>query len=513
MKVLLVHPGLLPSTGLARNLRLEPLGLEIVAEAARRSNHEVKLIDMQVESDKRFRRMLLEFQPDFIGLSCSYLSHVPEVVDRAKSAKAILPRSFVCVGGHSASFVAKEILEHSEGAVDCVLKGEAEASIAKLLEVVESDRSAAASVPGAITALGEGPSPFLVHSLDEVGPARDLLRHRRQYFIGALDPCASIEFSRGCPWDCSFCSAWTFYGRSYRLVSPERVIQDLETIQQPSIFITDDVAFVHKEHGMAIAEAIAQKGIRKSYGLETRGDVLLKNKEVFEFWKSIGLKQMYIGVEALDEGGLNSLRKRTSPSKNFEALAFARTLGVQVAIGIVADPDWDEQRFSTIREWAMEIPEVVSITVNTPYPGTENWLTERRDLATLDYRLFDVQHAVMPTRLPIAHFYRELLHTQRVLFLKHLKLRTAPGGAGDLAVAIMRGQTNFLRSILSTLLYPPRFNLKKVLNDHSAPITYEMSPRPPPSQRASEQPFAKSPGFYIHEPKTRSGNHSETPTK
>lgn len=125
---------------------------------------------------------------------------------------------------------------------------------------------------------------------------------------------------------------------------------------------------------MAIAEAIAQKGIRKSYRLETRGDVLLKNKEVFEFWKIRGLKQMYIGVEALDEGGLNSLRKRTSPSKNFEALAFARTLGVQVAIGIVADPDWDEQRFSTIREWAMEIPEVVSITVNTT-------LSRNRELA------------------------------------------------------------------------------------------------------------------------------------
>jgi radical SAM superfamily enzyme YgiQ (UPF0313 family) len=48
-----------------------------------------------------------------------------------------------------------------------------------------------------------------VHSLDELMPARDLLRHRRNIF-GTLDPCASIEFSRGCPWDCSFCSAWTF---------------------------------------------------------------------------------------------------------------------------------------------------------------------------------------------------------------------------------------------------------------------------------------------------------------
>jgi radical SAM superfamily enzyme YgiQ (UPF0313 family) len=40
-----------------------------------------------------------------------------------------------------------------------------------------------------------------------------------QYFIGELDPCASIKFTRGCPWDCSFCSAWTFYGRSYRKVA------------------------------------------------------------------------------------------------------------------------------------------------------------------------------------------------------------------------------------------------------------------------------------------------------
>src|SRR6266567_4681450 len=74
--------------------------------------------------------------------------------------------------------------------------------------------------PGAVTASGEGPAPGFVHSLDTLLPARDLVRHRHKYFLGILDPCASIEFSRGCPWDCSFCSAWTFYGRSYRLVSP-----------------------------------------------------------------------------------------------------------------------------------------------------------------------------------------------------------------------------------------------------------------------------------------------------
>src|SRR5690606_7842449 len=118
------------------------------------------------------------------------------------------------------------------------------------------------------------PPPEFVKSLDEVRPARDLLRHRRKYFLGILDPCASLELSRGCPWDCSFCSAWTFYGRSYRTVSPEVVVEDLARIREPGVFLVDDVAFIQAQHGMAIGEAIARRGIQKSYYLETRGDVL-----------------------------------------------------------------------------------------------------------------------------------------------------------------------------------------------------------------------------------------------
>ena len=42
-----------------------------------------------------------------------------------------------------------------------------------------------------------------------------------------LEPCASIELTRGCPWDCTFCSAWTFYGRSHRAMSHDRVFEEL----------------------------------------------------------------------------------------------------------------------------------------------------------------------------------------------------------------------------------------------------------------------------------------------
>jgi len=90
------------------------------------------------------------------------------------------------------------------------------------------------------------------------------VRNRHKYFLGPLDPCASIEFSRGCPWDCSFCSAWTFYGRSYRNLSPERIVEDLASIREDGIFIVDDVAFIQERHAFAIGEAIARKNIRKT---------------------------------------------------------------------------------------------------------------------------------------------------------------------------------------------------------------------------------------------------------
>jgi hopanoid C-3 methylase HpnR len=312
-------------------------------------------------------------------------------VSRADSANCPLPRP--C--GRRNPFLTPFPDRESSKFTFTLARVETVRGIVKLLEAVAGDRGAVAKVPGAVTPDGEGPRPAFVQHLDEVRPARDLVRRRRKYFIGILDPCASIEFSRGCPWDCSFCSAWTFYGRSYRAISPERVVEDLASIREPGVFIVDDVAFIQEKHGFAIGEAIARKGIRKNFYLETRGDVLLRNKEVFQFWKKLGVTYIFLGIEAIDEDGLRKFRKRIPLGRNFEALEFARSLGIEVAINIVADPDWDEERFRIVRDWCMDVPEVVNISINTPYPGTETWLTEQRRLETRDYRLFDIQHAVL----------------------------------------------------------------------------------------------------------------------
>ncbi len=162
-----------------------------------------------------------------------------------------------------------------------------------------------------------------------------------------------------------------------------------------------------------------------------------------------------------------------------------------VAINIIADPDWDRRRFEVIRQWCLEIPEIVNISVNTPYPGTETWLTESRRLTTRDYRLFDIQHAVLPTRLPLREFYQELVQTQQVLNRKHLGWSAMRSLAKILAGNLAHGQTNTLKMLWKfNSVYDPRLQLA----DHAQRVHYELSP--PPEARD----IVDAKAIYVHSP-------------
>ncbi|HEX7994620.1 MAG TPA: cobalamin-dependent protein, partial [Streptosporangiaceae bacterium] len=337
MRTLLVHPSGLMYSEIF--LRLEPLGLERVAGAARAAGHEVRLLDLQVFSQDKLMAEIADFEPEAVGFGLNYLANVPEVIDLARAIRQNRPGCFIFVGGHSVSFIAGHVLEQADGAIDAVVRGEGEVVIPLLLDAARDGELH--KLPGVVTAEGGGPAPLMLDSLDDCPPARDLTRRRRKYFIGTLDPCASIEFTRGCPWDCSFCSAWTFYGRTYRKASPQAAAAELASIAEPNVFIVDDVAFIKPEHGDGIAAELERRKVRKEYYLETRSDVLLRNAEVFERWRRLGLTYMFLGLEALDSAGLEAYRKRVSIDENMKALELARSMGLTVAVNLIVDPAWD----------------------------------------------------------------------------------------------------------------------------------------------------------------------------
>ncbi len=465
MNVLLVHPsGLMYSEVY---LRLEPLGLECVAQAVRQAGHTVELLDLQIFRHEDLFETIKRFKPDAIGFSLNYLANIPEVLELAEKIKATHPSCFIFAGGHSVSFVAEEVVAHGAGNLDCIVMGEGERTVPAMLEKIPN----VAGMTGVATAAGIGERPSLGADLNLVRPARDLTKRRRKYFIGELDPCASIEFTRGCPWDCSFCSAWTFYGRSYRKANPEMIAEEMAQIREPNLFIVDDVAFVDASHGMAVADEVEKRKIRKRYYLETRCDTLIRNQEVFKRWAKLGLAYMFLGFESLDAEQLKIFRKRITPNQNFEALDVARRLKIDVAINLITDPSWSREDFVRAREWATKVPEIVHLTVATPYPGTELFHTETRGLSTRDYRLFDVQHAVLPTKLPLNEFYEELVRTQDLINRKFMGIKTAFAVSGLLARQLMHGQTNFLQMLFK---FKKVYNPKRQFADHSKPVRYAM---------------------------------------
>jgi len=192
---------------------------------------------------------------------------------------------------------------------------------------------------------------------------------------------------------------------------------------------------------------------------------------VFEYWKRLGLAYIFVGLEAIDEEALKSFHKEVSLAGSFEALEYARTLGVVVATNIIADPSWDEEHFRRVREWALSVPEIVNISINTPYSGTENFLSAGDKLSTRDYRLFDIQHAVLPTKMPLKKFYEELVKTQQVLNMKHLGMGVLKETAGLAAKLLLKGQTNFVRMLFK---FNGVFNARRLLADHQKPADYEM---------------------------------------
>jgi hopanoid C-3 methylase len=123
---------------------------------------------------------------------------------------------------------------------------------------------------------------------------------------------------------------------------------------------------------------------------------------------------------------------------------------------------------------------------------------------TRDYRLFDIQHAVLPTTLALAGFYAELVKTQQVLNRKHLGLAALRQTLGITSKLLLRGQTNFLRMIWR---FNSVFNPALQMADHARLVRYKLPLRPEFSAAVDKH------SLYIHEPAGQRGRTLDDATE
>lgn len=418
MKILLIQPPKAPATIGGEDVFIyEPLALEYLA-AAVAADHDVRILDLRFP--EKLREVLEQYRPDLVGIT-AYTVHVNVAKRLFEEIKTWNPEVLTVVGGHHATVMPRDFVSRS---IDLVVVGEGVAPFREIVERLEK-REGFERIPG--VADGRGNEPPIVDDLDAVPfPDRRLTaRYRRHYYSEWMKPLASIRTSKGCPYRCSFCAQWKLAGGRYLRRKPEKVVEELGTIDEEYVFFADDESLVDAVRMQALAERIREAGIKKRYFLYGRSDTIARHPELVELWRSIGLERVFVGFEFFRDEDLAYIRKGSTSSDNEKAARVLADLGIEVYASFIVRPEFKKEDFAAFGPYCRKLKlRYATFAVLTPLPGTDLYEEVQDRLITRNYDLVDFIHTLLPTALPLEEFYEELyrLYTRTIPFHKQLSL-------------------------------------------------------------------------------------------
>ena len=325
---------------------------------------------------------------DLVGISTT-TSTAPEAYRIAGQMRSAgIP---VVLGGSHVSFMADEALEHA----DFCVRGEGEYTLMELLDAMESG-SGYGSIAGLSYRMGDeirhNPDRPLVCDLDSL-PFPDLSLIRGREKIG-ITPIAT---SRGCPFDCSFCSVTKMFGRKFRERSIDSVIDELRLLNPEKVFFYDDNFTTDRERSKRLLERMISEGITPKWTAQARVDVV-RDRELLKLMKQSNCYMLYLGLESVNPATLQEYDKRQSVEEMVEALRILHEHGIMTHGMFVFGGDNDDVTSlrNTVRFALRNSIETVQFMILTPLPGTAYYdgLEKSGRLLTKDWRLYDGQHVV-----------------------------------------------------------------------------------------------------------------------
>lgn len=473
MNVLLIQPDNSDTIGLANVSFVEPTGLEAIAGSLLSDGQKVRIVDLRVaasNADSYLKSVVDEFKPDVVGLSCSFTPDVYRTISLAKKVKNEMGIKWVFVGGHHVSVYP---VDFNVKEIDAIVIGEGEKSSADLVRAFSS-KLPLSGVKGIIyndngTQVKTAERP-LVKNINELPFfARHLTEeYRKKYFLGIRTSLACLETARGCPFKCDFCSVWNFYGGTYRSKSPERVVAEIKSIKEDYILVTDDNFFSDVRRAKRIGELLKKERIFKLYTIQARSDTIVKHPELISQWKELGLSNIFIGFESIDDDKLSSINKNNSSSNNEKAYYIAKGNDVAVTASFIVSPEFTNLDFKKLRDFVRRLKISVPVfSVLTPLPGTTLYNELKEKLTISNYKYYDLFHPVLETFLSKNEFFKEFSSLYKTSY-RSLNLRT-----NDILFII--------KYILSGKMpIGHMLKLKKSMKNISTPETYINSLSPTP---------------------------------
>lgn len=432
MRVLLVRPPVPPHTiGLKHIMICEPLELEYVAAGL--NGHEVQILDLIVE--RGLEKRLRQFRPHVVGTSC-YITGVNEVIKICRSAKRWNRDVHTVVGGVQAACVPEDFLD---AAVDCIVLGDGTSIMPELMQAFENHTSLE-TVPGLALPTGRylsrtAPRDYMPQPDSLPFPRRDLVAHlQKRYYYLFHQPVAIMKTTWGCWYKCNFCYTWRITGGTPYSRSPESIADELEQIEAADVYIVDDIFLIDRQRLSRLAGLLRERGIRKKFLVYARADFVAQNEDLIKEWAGLGLKAVFIGLEATTDSELKSMDKDCTVDFNRRCIEVLRRHGVDTYGSLITQPDYMPADWARLKRFIDETGlYYLNVSPLTAMPGTLIWdqFKDQLSVSRKAHGLWDLSHVTLPTAMPLKQYYRALLgvyaHASlNPLRAKRMSLRTAP---------------------------------------------------------------------------------------
>ncbi len=378
------------------------LSLAALGGALKQRGHDIHILDLsyRMYDPDTIRAAIREQKPDLVGITAT-TPLANQMRDISFLVKEISDQIITVAGGAHPSALPLESMHESR--LDMIAAGEADYVLADLL-----DGKAAADIPGLYRRDGEeiraNPVAGLITDLDQLPiPAWEdypqECNNKITKIIARHSPVTTIEFSRGCVFQCDFCGSKNTMGFGYRKKSPERCADEMARLAHlgyREVVLVDDIFTSDNEWASQVCEALIRKNTGVSWTCTNGIRVDSANPELFNLMKRAGCYRVYFGFESGNEHVLKAFGKggKATLDKGVTAVEMARKAGLEpngfFMVGLSGDTEATMQ--DTI-DYARRVRlDTMKCGITVPYPGTPMFQQLRREgrVKTLDWDNYTV---------------------------------------------------------------------------------------------------------------------------
>lgn len=356
-----------------------PINLVYLATWLKAHGFSAAIYDLEARSADGLRRTLESAAPLLVGIT-GMTTDIPAIKELCLLCRELKIKT--AVGGAHATALPSETL--ADAACDFAVIGEGEKPLLELAAALKSG-SGAESVAG-LAFLREGKAvvnprgePLDIDLLPI--PDRQLL-DKELYAGGYTTPGVpaggTVMFtSRGCPYRCAFCASQVINGPRARLRSMEKVlleVDDIAALGYKHITVDDDTFALKKSRVLEFSAHLERSYPGLTWNCDARAGEL--DEEMLAAMKRSGCRKIAVGAESGSQRVLDSIRKGTTVGQIKETFRLIKKHGITAqAFFMIGHPDENREDLAGTVKLIREIkPDLVSLAICVPLPGTENYL-------------------------------------------------------------------------------------------------------------------------------------------